>query len=656
MAGTKDAHDKGDLLGILRRDIDDVKGSGTPGGSRSTPIPGDEATRAARHAALAAVYPLPVPCLAISLPGRTAAEVGRMLRTLPAQMDPIVARYPVKLEARLDMLTGFSERINALALVLQLGVPVIITLRSKTEGGAAAQTDHERQGFLLTALNALKGNAPRGSLLDIEASAMAADPDGWAQVVHAAKERGFELLLSHHDLSVSPEGAQRLLPPPGLLETTPGGGALVWKSATAARTWEQELALIRAARRGNLVERSAAIMSIDDPIVRLIAPFLGIPMVYAAPDADHGAARGQLPFRDLVHAWARWGVRPDDAALARTLTESEPDDPQADAKPRDRDRRIARRIAPRFALLGRPAWHSLSPAMHNAAARALALDHRYFPLEIPEHTGSGTQADVLRHTLETLRDVGVVGGNVTVPFKEIAYELMDEVDAEAQAIGAVNTFRFEGTKVVGSNTDAHGIRDVLADRGIDLATATVLVLGAGGSAKAAAHAARDAQRVLATNRTPARAQRLADDLDIPIEVRPWEERLAAAQEADLVIHCTTIGMAGTQHAELDVLDGMSWRADQTVVDLVYATSDAHTDDGAATGALLATPLLRAAQAGGAQVIDGLDVLVAQGARAFRSWTDTEPSPSLMREAAIQASQIPLQSRVRDAYQRAEVIA
>ncbi len=681
MADDVDPTDKGDLLGVMRRDIQSTSGGAAElandlaasdlAGETAPPDDDDVAAMAARRDTdLAATIPLPVPSIAISLAGRSATEVGRLLRALPAQMDPIVGRYPVKLEVRLDLLPNFSERINALAVVLQLGVPVIATLRSKTEGGAIAQTDAERQRFLLTAMNALRNDAPRGSLLDIEADSIASDPDGWSQVVAAARERGFGLLLSHHELSVSPERAARLLPPEGLLDGAPGGGALIWKSASKARTWEQVLALLRAARRGNLQRRRAALMGLDDPVVRLVGPFLGMPLVYAAPDADHLAAPGQLPFRSLVHAWARWGVQHDDPAFGATLHGHE-EEADADAEADDdrtHDRRTARVFAPRLALLGRPAWHSLSPAMHNDVARREALPHRYFPLEVPPHIGTGTEQDVIRHTLDTLRDIGVVGGNATIPFKRHLLEVADDVDDIAEAIGAANTFRFDGTRLQVTNTDGEGIRDVLDAAGVDLADADVLVLGAGGSARAAVHGLRDAASVRVSNRTGDRADELVKSLakvvDADLSAVPWADRIEAASSANVIIQCTSMGLAGTDAADDDPLEGHDWTDKQVAVDLVYATpklaelsltkgdESGPTDDGSP----FITPFLRGARAANATGIDGLEVLVAQGARAFEWWTGHAPDRTRMRAAAEAAANIPLDPLIRSTYERCEVIA
>ncbi|MBW3582370.1 MAG: type I 3-dehydroquinate dehydratase [Euryarchaeota archaeon] len=579
---------------------------------------------------LARALPRPIPSIVITLMRKSARGVGESLRALPGALDETVGRYPVKLELRLDPLTGLSERVSAAALVLKLGVPVVFTLRTRTEGGLSTATDPERQEFLTGLLTALKESVPRGSLLDVEAQNVATDPEGWGRVLRLARDRGFHILLSQHDLDRSPERAGHLLPPDGLLDTAPGGPALLWKQATRTRSWSQVLAQLRALRVGNLHMRRHALMGLDAIESRLLAPFFGSPLVYAAVDAERAAAQGQLPFADLARVWARWGVTPDDAGLVADVGD--------DGAGR-----------PRWCLLGRPAWHSLSPAMHNAAARDLGLPARYFPLEIPTHTSGGTERELLVDTLASLPALGVTAGNVTVPFKNDIAGLMHRLEGEAEPLAAVNTFRFDGDRLIGTNTDPAGITGALADIGTDR-PGSVLVLGAGGSAAAALHALRETDRIIVSARTRTRAETLSDRLDAAIEVVDWNERVTAAKSADLIINTTPVGMAGGPDPDGTPLDAAAIRAEVTVLDLVYA---APTDPGRAPGV---TRLLAEASAKGAKTQDGLAVLLHQGAAAFRIWTGEEPPVEAMRAALVEAQKIPFPDSVRAKAQESEVTA
>lgn len=601
---------------VMRRDIERMYVRGEDDGSVTE--------------GLSRTLPRPVPSIVITLMRKSARGVGESLRALPGALDETVGRYPVKLELRLDPLTGFSERVAAAALVLKLGVPVVFTLRTRTEGGLTTATDPERQEFLTGLLTALKESVPRGSLLDVEAQNVATDPEGWGRVLRLARDRGFHILLSQHDLDRSPERAGHLLPPNGLLDKAPGGAALLWKQATRTRSWSQVLAQLRALRVGNLHARRHALMGIDAIESRLLAPFFGSPLVYAAVDAERAAAQGQLPFADLARVWARWGVFPDDPGLVADVGE--------DGTGR-----------PRWCLLGRPAYHSLSPAMHNAAARHLGLPARYFPLEIPTHTSGGTERECLVDTLASLPALGVTAGNVTVPFKNDIADLVHRLEGDAERLGAINTFRFENDRLIAANTDPAGITGALGDIGTSKAGA-VLVLGAGGSAAAALHAFRDADRVVVSARTRSRAEALADRLDAAVEVVDWDARTSAAERADLIINTTPVGMAGGREPDGTPLDAGSIRAEATVLDLVYATPAA---TGRAPGV---TRLLAEASAKGAKTQDGLAVLLHQGAAGFRVWTGEEPPVETMRAALMDARRIPFPSSVRAKAQESEVTA
>ena len=259
----------------------------------------------------------------------------------------------------------------------------------------------------------------------------------------------------------------------------------------------------------------------------------------------------------------------------------------------------------RFAgVIGWPIDHSLSPAMHNAAFRALGLDWAYLAFSIaPEHVERGVRG---------LFDAGCAGLNVTIPHKQAVLACCDEVTPAVQAIGAANTLVPEGDgRIRGDNTDAAGFLRALDEAApLDLAGADVLMIGAGGAARAIAFAlgGRGA-RLQVANRTTARAAALGEPVEF---TREAIERAAA--ECVLVVNATSLGM-GTDEvpAELpiDVLG-----PGQVAYDIVYRQEP--------------TPWLRAAAARGARTVDGLGMLLHQGAAAFAQWTGTEPPVDAMR--------------------------
>jgi shikimate dehydrogenase len=272
----------------------------------------------------------------------------------------------------------------------------------------------------------------------------------------------------------------------------------------------------------------------------------------------------------------------------------------------------------RLGVLGWPVAHSRSPAIHNAALAALGMSGWHYQL-LP------VPPELFTETTLALGAAGFVGANVTIPHKQAALELADEASPAASAIGAANTLSFapEGT-ITAENTDAPGLITALGEspRGL-----SVLVLGAGGSARAAAWALREAgaREVSVWNRTPERALTLASDLGL--------RALSEPEPADLLINCTSVGLraagngaAGEQLAQLG-LSPERMGDYPHVVDLVY-------------GAGAATPLLRSAAEHGARTVDGLEVLLAQGAASFELWTG-RPAPLEAMRAALREADDPL---------------
>jgi shikimate dehydrogenase len=265
----------------------------------------------------------------------------------------------------------------------------------------------------------------------------------------------------------------------------------------------------------------------------------------------------------------------------------------------------------RLGVLGWPIAHSRSPAIHNAALAHLGMEGwRYQRLPVPP--------ELLEQTTRALGPSGFVGANVTIPHKQAALALADEASAAARAIGAANTLTFAADgSIAAENTDAPGLIAALERPPGGM---RALVLGAGGSARAAAWALREAgaSEVLVWNRTPERAEALARDLGVRAVPTP--------QPADLLVNCTSVGLQPLQRSatEAEALNQLGLAFDQVgeysyVVDLVYSEGS--------------TPLLAAATAQGVPTLDGLEVLVAQGALSFELWTGRQPPVEVMRRAA-----------------------
>jgi shikimate dehydrogenase len=254
----------------------------------------------------------------------------------------------------------------------------------------------------------------------------------------------------------------------------------------------------------------------------------------------------------------------------------------------------------RLGVLGWPIRHSRSPAMFRAAFAALGMtDWHYGLLPVPP--------ELFDETVRALPGAGFTGANVTMPHKHAALALADEPTERARAIGAANTLTFAGDRILADNTDAPGLIDALP---FSPAGRRALVLGAGGTARAAVWALLDAgaAEVLVWNRTPQRAARLCDELGGRAVTRP--------EAADLLVQTTSVGHDDEDHFEHLPLERDALGAYACVVDYVYAGGR--------------SALLDAASAAGAAVVDGQELLVRQGARGFERWTGIAPPLDAMR--------------------------
>lgn len=276
-------------------------------------------------------------------------------------------------------------------------------------------------------------------------------------------------------------------------------------------------------------------------------------------------------------------------------------------------------------LIGYPIKHSVSPYFQQAALDSYHLDIRYEAWE--------TSPGKLEATIAKLRESQNLGANVTVPHKEAVLPLLDEVDELAALIGAVNTIVRRDDKLLGFNTDAHGFLQALHKEGhFEPQGKRVVILGAGGVARAVCFALvqEKASSLIIVNRTPARARALADSLrsyiakiglKTEVTTLSWQSLTSGGTfgRCHLIINCTTVGMKyGPQEGEsplsLEVIP-----SGVLVYDLVYNPCP--------------TPLLQLAEKAGANTLNGLAMLVYQGAASFELWTGREPPVDIMLKRA-----------------------
>lgn len=269
-------------------------------------------------------------------------------------------------------------------------------------------------------------------------------------------------------------------------------------------------------------------------------------------------------------------------------------------------------------LIGYPVSHSFSPRMHNAAARAAGVDLVYVPLPV----APGRVGDAVRG----LRGLGLRGANVTIPHKQAVMPFLDEIDEAARLIGAVNTIVIgDDGRLWGTNTDWVGFAADLAGVGISAENRQTIILGAGGSARAITYAMiqQNADIHLFARRLP-QAQELAQSFTkstgyANITPHLLTELPNLPTEKPLIINTTPLGM--TPHVDDSAWpENLPFPSDSTVYDLVYNPTK--------------TTLMRQAQAQGIQAINGLGMLLQQGAEAFRLWTDISPDLGIMRDEVI----------------------
>ena len=252
-------------------------------------------------------------------------------------------------------------------------------------------------------------------------------------------------------------------------------------------------------------------------------------------------------------------------------------------------------------VMGWPVAHSLSPILHNYWLEQTGIDGAFVPLPVAPQD--------LRPAFAALPKLGFRGWNLTVPHKEAALHLVDEIDDEARAIGAVNTVtvRADGS-LLGSNTDAYGfIANLRAHHAaLDSCLERVLVIGAGGAARAVVHALHraGAREVIIVNRTRARAEALCAPGGRALD---WGEREKALAHATLLVNATTLGMRGQPPLELS-LEHLP--RETLVADIVYVP--------------LMTPLLREALARGNAIVTGIGMLIHQAVPGFTSWFGAVP--------------------------------
>src|SRR5438477_2819429 len=280
----------------------------------------------------------------------------------------------------------------------------------------------------------------------------------------------------------------------------------------------------------------------------------------------------------------------------------------------------------RIGVFGDPVEHSLSPQIQNAALKYCKIDMQYSRFRISPNE--------LQEALELIRKLEFVGVNLTIPHKIVALELLNLADENVKRIGAANVIKLEGSKLRGFNTDGRGFSRAVREKfSVDLRDLRVLVLGAGGAARAIALqcAKENSERLIIANRSLDKAQKLADELRdffagpkvlgpvARLQAVPLEEAAIRFQIAnvDLIINATPVGL---NRGDPSPIPARLLAPHLMIYDTIYSAER--------------TPLVSAALEAGARAINGLSMLLHQGALAFEIWFQREAPIDVMRKALL----------------------
>ncbi len=482
-----------------------------------------------------------------------------MIEICVSLTEPTTARIIDRMADLADAADLFEIRgdlvadLDLLTILRAKTRPLLFTCRAVSEGGQAYDHDPRRRLALLEAVK-------RGyDYVDVEFRS------GLRDVMAEMSGRG--LVVSYHDLEGTPEDLD------GLYEAMSGTGADYVKIAVTPRSIADVGRLLdlaaRTAQNGGKPLLPVALGPLGLPS-RLLAGRYHAPFTYAAAAAGSEAGPGQLP-----------------AALMADLY-------------RVREVSRATRV---YGILGADVTRSLSPVLHNRAFAARQMDAIYIPL----------QAEALPPFVAALPALDLAGFSVTRPYKTEILPHLQAVDETAAVAGSVNTVVVQDGLLQGSSTDGHGILVPLKKR-VDVKGKRVVVLGAGGAARAAA---------LVLRRKGARVTVLARDAGQAAAVGKAVGCAHGTLESlpeqawDVLIHATPVGSAVAPG--LTLVPKELHRPGSVVFDMVYDPIE--------------TPLLREAQAAGCQIIGGLDMLVAQAVAQFETWTGMEAPLEVMRAAA-----------------------
>ncbi|MGA9770794.1 MAG: shikimate dehydrogenase [Blastocatellia bacterium] len=464
------------------------------------------------------------------------------------------------IELRLDYLRDFEfgNPDNLRALIFNKPLPVIITCRAISEGGRHYVEDNARLRLLV------EGARQLADYCDIEAS-------HYSDAAKLSPDLS-RLIVSYHNFDETPADID------GIYDRITACAAAIHKIAVRANSIADTLAVFRLLARARTERRKMIALSMQDPglITRVLGPAAGSFLTYASIEQGRESAPGQLTCEQLRSLY-----RVHQITRETIIT----------------------------GIIGNPVAHSASPAMHNRAFAAEGIDCVYLPLATSDVKEFFTR--FVKQSEWPMR-----GFSVTIPHKVAVMRFLDEVDATAAKVGAVNTVVIDDGKLIGYNTDVEGAMQPLESlcRIKDMRCG---VIGAGGAARAVVNGLieRGARVTLF-----ARDMTKATALSVAFEIPAFPIESLESSDVQIVINTTPVGMYGHSEASSPV-PRSAFRNRRIAYDLVYNPVE--------------TRFLKEAREEGCLTISGIEMLIAQAALQFELWTGRRPPVDLMRTAAIE---------------------
>ena len=490
------------------------------------------------------------------------------------------------LELRMDLIgnIGLAELISAVRAE-SAAVKIIVTSRKKEEAAFIGRRPRRRNACSKTRykIALLKEAVERGAdYIDIE---LAEGTQAIRQLQALCAEKGSQtkMIISYHHLKDTPDLATLKK----IFHRCAAYKPAVVKIVTTARSEEDNLIilnLIAYARR-----KSQKIISLcmgeKGGISRAVAPLMGNFLSFAALDRTGRSAPGQFTVHEMnrIQKWFKGKNR---------APQSSASSPHA-SLPRH------------YVLLGNPVEQSLSPVMHDAALKKTGLAEQYVAFCVQDIGGA----------MDGLRAMNIHGASVTIPFKVAVMEYLDDIDADALEIGAVNTIVNENGRLIGHNTDWAGLILTLK-KAMTIRHKTIVIVGAGGTARAAAYGIlKEGGCPVIVNRTPKKGKMLAEKMQCAFYPLSEIGRI----RGDVLINTTPVGMypRGNQSpVSAAVLSDYD-----CVMDVIYNP--------------IKTKLLRDAEKQGCRIVTGVEMFVNQGAEQFRLWTGKEPPHAVMKKIILE---------------------